>query len=226
MKRGLVQLVLVLWRLAWVAVAGLASGALHAETWTTGGLSFSDDLGGARLLGASGAGTANDPIVLIEEISGSGPAILMIRNGRTGHLNVSPAIGFLALSVVNVIVNRGPWRWAGFDLELRITPDQPSVYTDGLSFDQPRTFHRMAKADRFEQTWQEDEPFDRIRFDGGNVDPRADLRLAFDILDANGRAVFYLVQRPIVLLARNDLVPLGQQMAALAQIRAARYPLR
>jgi hypothetical protein len=213
------------WRLACLAVIGLASGRLHAETWTTGGLSFSDELGGARLLAASGSGTAGDPIVLVEEITGPGPAILVVRNGRPGHLNVSPAIGFLTLSIVNVIVNRGPWRWAGFDLELRTTPDQPSVYTDGLSFDQPQTFQRMAKADRFGQTRQEDEPFDRIRFDGGGVDPQDDLRLAFDILDANGRAVFYLVQRPIVLLARNDLPP-GPQMAALDQERAARKRLR
>ena len=94
------------------------------------------------------------------------------------------------------MVNRGPWRWTGFDLELRTTPDQPSVYSDGLSFDQPQTFHRIARADRFEQTVQEDEPFDRIRFDGGSVDPREHLRLDFDILDANGRPVFYLRAAP------------------------------
>jgi hypothetical protein len=214
------------WWLVCLVVIGLASGRLHAETWTTGGLSFSDELGGGRLLAASGTGTAGDPIVLVEEITGPGPAILMVRNRRPGHLNVSPAVGFLSVSIVNVIANRGPWRWAGFDLELRTTPDQPSVYTDGLSFDQPQTFHRLAKADRFEQTWQEDEPFDRIRFDGGSVDPRDDLRLDFDILDANGREVFYLIQRPIVLLARNDLGPLAQRMAALDQGRAARNCLR
>ena len=149
----------------------------------------------------------------------------MIYNVRPGHSNVSPAVGFLSLSIVNVIVNRGPWRWTGFDLA-QDHPDQPSVYTDGLSFDQPQTFHRMAKADRFQQTWQEDEPFDRIRFDGGSVDPRDDLRLDFDILDANGRGVFYLVQRPIILIARNDLPPAAQQMAALDQGRAARQRLR
>jgi hypothetical protein len=214
------------WRLACLVVIGLASGRLHAETWTTSGLSFSDELGGARLLAASGKGTLSDPIILVEEITGTGPAILMVRNVRPGHSNVSPAVGFLSLSIVNVIVNRGPWRWAGFDLELRTTPDQPSVYTDGLSFDQPQTLHRMAKADRFAQTRQEDEPFDRIRFDGGNVDPRDDLRLDFDILDANGRAVFYLVQQPIILLAWNDPRPTVQQMAALDQGRAARNRLQ
>jgi hypothetical protein len=195
--------------------AMLAAGSAHAGTLRSGGLSFSDELGGARLLAASGTGTASDPIVLIEEMTGPEPALLVVRNERPGHEHVSPAIGFLALSMVNVIANRGPWRWAGFDLELRTTPNEPSVYTDGLSFDQPQTFHHPAKADRFQQVRQEDEPFDRIEFDGGNVDPRADLRLAFDILDANGRAVFYLVQRPIVLLARDGPPPDGVQLAAL-----------
>jgi hypothetical protein len=194
----------LVWRLAHgvaaVAPLLLAAGGT-AETLTIGGMSFSDRPGGARLLAASGTGTREDPIVLVEEIIGPGPAVLEIQNGRTGHLEVSPATGFLTLSVVKFVVNRGPWRWTGFDLELMTGPDQPSVYTDGLSFDQPQTFQRLARADRFLQTVQEDEPFDRIRFDGGQVDPADYLRLDFDIVDVNGTALFYLVQRPLILLA-------------------------
>jgi hypothetical protein len=197
-----------------VRLAGLFSlcllGNASAETWTAGGLSFSDQPGGARLLSARGTGAPDDPIVLIEEIAGPGPATLEIRNGRTGHLEVSPAIGFLTLSVVKIVVNRSPWRWSGFDLELRTAPGQPSVYADGLSFDQPQTLQRLAKADRFEQTVQEDEPFDRIRFEGGRVDPAEYLRLDFDLVDVNGTAVFYLVQQPIILLARA-LPPLPER---------------
>jgi hypothetical protein len=190
-----------------------------ARSWTTGGIIFSDDPGSVRLLGASGTGTRDDPIVLVQEITGAGPAILLIRNGRTGDLNVSPALGFLRLAVVSIVVNRGPWAWSGFDLELRRTPDQPSVYTDGLSFDQPQSFARVAKADRFAQSLQDDEPFDRIRFDGGNVDAEESLRLDFDIVDVNGGAVFYLVQRPIVLFALQDHAPAPQRLAFLASER-------
>jgi hypothetical protein len=191
------------------------AAAAAAETWTAGGLSFSDEPGGVRLLSASGTGTRDDPIVLVEEIIGSGPAVIEIRNGRTGDLDVSPATGFLTLSVVKIIVNRGPWHWAGFDLELMSAPDQPSVYSDGLSFDQPQTVQRIARASRFLQTVQEDEPFDRIRFDGGQVAPAEHLRLDFDIADVNGTARFYLVQRPIILLAR-DIPLLEHQLAALS----------
>ena len=206
------------WRLLFCvgAAAPLCLGAATAaETWTAGGLTFSDEPGGVRLLAASGTGTRTDPIVLVEEIIGSGPAVLEIRNGRTGDLDVSPATGFLTLSVVKIIVNRGPWHWAGFDLELMSAPDQPSVYSDGLSFDQPQTMQRIARADRFLQTVQEDEPFDRIRFDGGQVGPAEYLRLDFDIVDVNGTRVFYLVQRPIVLLAW-DFPMLEHQLATLS----------
>jgi hypothetical protein len=209
-----------LWRLMLrvgvVAPLCLAAGGTAAETWTTSGMSFSDHPGGARLLAASGTGTRDDPIVLVEEIVGPGPAVLEIRNGRTGHLDVSPATGFLTLAVVKIIVNRGPWRWTGFDLELMTAPDQPSVYSDGLSFDQPQTFQRLARADRFLQTVQEDEPFDRIRFDGGQVDPAEYLRLDFDIVDVNGTAVFYLVQRPLILLAWDVQQHASRQLAMSA----------
>lgn len=206
-----------------VGLAGLCLSAAEgtAETWRVAGLSFSDELGGVRLLAASGRGTRADPIILVEEITGAGPAVLVVENLRNGGELISPAHGFLSLSVVVVVTNRGPWRWSGFDLELRTTPDDPSVYSDGLSFDQPQTFRRLARADRFEQTVQEDEPFDRIRFDGGSVDPAFELRLDFDIIDANGRPVFYLVQRPVVLLAWRELVPF-RQFAAAGQDLAAR----
>jgi hypothetical protein len=179
-------------------------GPGSAGTWTTGGLTFSDEFGGTRLLGASGAGTRDDPIILLQEIRGAGPAVLVVRNHRAAQIDVSPAQGFLSVSVVTIVANRGPWAWVGFDLELRRTPDRPSVYTDGLSFDQPQTLARVAKADRFAQTLQEDEPFDRVRFDGGNVRPAEYLRLDFDIIDVNGASLFYLVQRPITLLAWHD----------------------
>jgi hypothetical protein len=186
-----------------IFLLGMIPGPGRAETWTTAGLSFSDEQGGARLLGASGTGSREDPIILTEEISGAGPAVLLVRNDRTNR-GISPAQGVLSLAVVKVIANRGPWAWSGFDLELRRSADRPSGYHDGLSFDQPRSFARVARADRFALSQQDDEPFDRIRFDGGRVDPAQRLRLDFDIVDANGTAIFYLVQRPVVLFARSE----------------------
>jgi hypothetical protein len=210
------------WGLAGLAWVCLGAAPAAAGTWTVAGLSFSDELGGVRLLAVSGRGTRADPIVLVEEITGAGPAVLVVTNHRNGGELLSPAGGFLALAVVKIVINRGPWRWSGFDLELRARPEGASVYTDGLSFDQPQTFRRPAQADRFAQSAQEDEPFDLIRFDGGGVDPSDQLRLDFDIIDANGRPRFYLVQRPVVLMASPDLVPLPQLAAVPDQGFAAR----
>ena len=40
-----------------------------AEEFTAGGLRFSDELGGFRLISVTGSGTASDPIVVVEEIT-------------------------------------------------------------------------------------------------------------------------------------------------------------
>jgi hypothetical protein len=120
-------------------LACVAPGHVSAKTWAAGGLSFSDELGGARLVSVSGTGSRDDPIVLVEEITGAGPAVLVVRDHRSRELNISPALGFLSLAVVKVIANRGPWAWSGFDLELRRTPEQPSVYTTGSRSTSRRT---------------------------------------------------------------------------------------
>jgi hypothetical protein len=200
MARGLGAWALVL---AGLALIGLGKGA-SAASWTVAGLTFSDELGGLRLLGVSGRGTRDDPIVLVEEISGLGPATLLIRNHR-GRPQRSPAVGgYLLLSMIKIVTNTGAHRWSGFELELRQQPQWPSVYTDGLSFDQPLALANPARADRFRHSFQENEPFDRLRFDGGAVDPDEPLQLRFDIVDVNAAGLFYLVQRPVVLLAERQ----------------------
>jgi hypothetical protein len=57
--------------LALLASLGLMPAQVSAGTWTTGGLTFSDEHGGTRLVGASGTGTRDDPIILLEEITGA-----------------------------------------------------------------------------------------------------------------------------------------------------------
>jgi hypothetical protein len=185
-----------------ITLTVLADAAIAASL-TLNGLTFSDELGGVRLLEARGSGSRDDPIVLVEEITGADSGTLIIRNHR-GRPQRSPGVGgYLLLSVVKIVTNRGPWRWSGFELELRTAPGSPSVYTDGLSFDQPQALRRPASADRFPHSVQEDEPFDLIRFDGGSVDPSARVQLRFDIVDVNAAGVFYLIQRPIVLMVQR-----------------------
>ena len=179
---------------------------LLAEKLEAGGLSFSDELGGFRLISATGSGRASDPIVLVEEIFGMEPAVLTIR--RSAQASVSPPSGVILLrSLLKVVINRSAWRWSGFDLELRNDTGQASVYSDGLSFDQLRLVTEPLHSDRFANARIEDEPFDRLRFDQGRVRPEQAVRLAFNLVDINPRPVFYLAQQPIVLLADGTKSP-------------------
>ena len=53
---------------ALVLAAALVSVPAAGAEFSAGGYSFSDELGGFRLLSASGTGTSDDPIVVREEI--------------------------------------------------------------------------------------------------------------------------------------------------------------
>ena len=191
-------------------VALAVGGGASAASWEAAGMSFRDELGGFRLLSASGSGTPDDPIVLVEEITAIRPAILVIRsvNPRTEDGIATPSRRILTLSLVKIVINRSRLRWSGFHLELRQTRDRPSRYDDGLSFDQLEAIDSVIRSDQFDDALQRNEPIDRIEFDHGVVAPEEQAHLAFKILDVNPRPTFYLLQEPVVLLTEDtDAVP-------------------
>lgn len=187
-------------------------GRAFAGSFEAGGLLFSDELGGFRLLAASGSGTPSDPIVLIEELTSVQPAILTIR--PAGALPAfSSAQGIVKRSLIKIVTNLSARRWAGFDLELRDGGGQASVYSDGLSFDQPKSVKQPLSSDRFATSHVQDEPFDRLRFDNGHVLAEDQVRLSFNVVDLNPRPIFYLVQEPIILLTERRVPPIHPRFA-------------
>jgi hypothetical protein len=182
----------------------------HAASLEAGGLWFSDELGGFRLISATGSGEPSDPIVLVEEITGLEPAVLTIRPSAARPdaeaKAAAPSQGALLRSLVKVVVNRSGWRWSGFELELRSDAGRASVYSDGLSFDQVRAVAEPLHSDLFKAIRSEDEPFDRLRFEQGHVRPEEQVRLAFNLADINPRPLFFLAQQPIVLIAARAVV--------------------
>ena len=118
----------------------LSLSAAHADpqkVWATGAYSFSDELGGFRITGASGIGTREDPLVITEELNSATPVTLTIRAirpiepfGRAG--NVANGIMYMRID----ILNNSALAWVEFQFELQEILDQPSVFGDGLSFDQ------------------------------------------------------------------------------------------
>jgi hypothetical protein len=167
------------------------------KVWPAGAYSFSDEEGGFRITGVSGTGTKADPVVVTEELDSATPVTLTIRTIRP----IKPfaeggdyANGILYMRI-NALNNSGK-AWVEFEFELQEILGQPSVFGDGLSFDQ-----RNKKPDniissnyaRFDRNF---EPYDRLLFDDGNVDPAKTVDFEFLVTDFTPRWTFYLIQDP------------------------------
>lgn len=189
--------------LVFFSVLAMAPDRLPAEPLSTGGFTFSDELGGFRLVSVSGIGSAEDPIIVEEELTGTGPVVLVIRRDVAGNSADPWARNgvWTAIYLTKVVRNRSRRIWAGFELELQEELNQPSVYGDGLSFDQGRAVPVEIGSDAFARNYRLFEPYDRIRFENGSVDPGATVRLEVHITDPTPVREFYLVQDPQILYA-------------------------
>ena len=194
-----------------VALMAMASAAAtHAAEFFAGGFSFSDELGGFRLVSVTGTGTASDPIVVVEEIPGIEPVTLVIR--RHALADGTPHTAHSQLTLVKAVINRSNRVWAGFEVELQEILDEPSVYGDGLSFKQFAASPEDVGSDTFTLNDRRFEPYDRISFQGGSVDPEATARFRLTITDPTPVSEFYLLQDPNLVSAQLPLA--GRSVAA------------
>ena len=167
-----------------------------------GGLVFSDELGGFELLAVSGTGTEDDPIVIVQKLDSTDPVVLVVRTKgplpETSFSAIEPG-SFLRSAIRAVIINESRYPWIGFDFELQQERNRPSVYGDGLSFDQMHTFaNRLQRSSRFRQVEQAEEPYDRLRFREGSVDPGHDVEFDVNVLDVSPVPEFYILLQPQV----------------------------
>jgi hypothetical protein len=196
------------------ALAPLADAA--AGTWEAGAFFFSDEQGGFEILSVTGTGVEADPVVVTERFTSPEPATLTIRLGPDA------ASDFVRLSIVIVAINQSRRNWVGFDLELQEELRQPSVYVDGLSFDQMHVFtDRVFRSDRFSVFSDLSEPYDRVRFEGGHVDHGDRVQMRFFITDVTPRQTFYLLQEPQFLSAALPRSPETKHEAGLAAVEPA-----
>lgn len=192
-----------------LCLASLAphTSARGAQEWFAAGYSFSDELGGFEILGVSGSGTHDDPIVVEQRFMEVGPAVLVIRPSfaPTGWVDFRNS-QFLQVSIVAVVTNASRRGWAGFDMELQEELGQPSVYSDGLSFDQLNSIGgRQFTSDRFALFTDLSEPYDRVRFEQGKVDHGETARFHIHLTDVTPVPEFYLLQEPQILMAGRDV---------------------
>jgi hypothetical protein len=181
-----------------VAASLLFSCAAHAgepEQWIAGHYAFSDELGGFTIRAISGTGTREDPIVLTEEFDSVAPATLIIRTDRVAQRNPSEDAGILFYLRVRT-VNGSGHPWTEFEFELQEQLNVPSDYGDGLSFYQPGDKTGMINSDAY-RTYSDDfEPYDRMIFRNGKIDPGSNGNFDFPIADFTPKRVFYLMQDP------------------------------
>jgi hypothetical protein len=178
-------------------VAGQQAGAGEPEKWIAGVYSFSDELGGFTITGVSGTGSKDDPIVITEQLNSSSPVTLVIRATRVMHpftLGGDAQTGFTHLRFVTL--NNSGLAWVEFEFELQELKDVPSTFGDGLSFDQRRSENEDIGSDRFAEFSRDFEPYDRLRFRDGKVDPLETSTFSFFVTDFTPRSQFYIVQDP------------------------------
>lgn len=196
--RGFLTATLVLFGIA------LSIPSSRAAEFSAGGLSFSDELGGFKLISVTGSGSSSDPIVVVEEITHVEPAVLIVRGQQLITLGDGPArkSTFVNLAVIKVVINATNRVWTGFDLELQEELKKPSPYQDGLSFDQLGSFSDEPFAsDSFTLTRRMPEPYDRVQFYDGSVNPGAAVRFNLFITDPTPASEFYLLQEPHLIVA-------------------------
>ena len=177
----------------------------HAERFTTNGVEFSDEFGGLRLISAAGSGTRNDPFVVVEEYTGPGSAVLVIRGLNSLFGTAAGVMRPVGLVMRKIVKNATAKRWQEFNLELREQFDIPSDYFDGLSFDQMETMEFPVNADMFAHVRPIMEPFDNLRFSNGIVKPGETVAFEIVITDATPQPTIFLIQRAPTHLSLNDV---------------------
>jgi hypothetical protein len=172
-------------------------GAADDGRFYAGPYSFSDELGGFRITSISGTGTMDDPIVLGEEFPSASPVTLVIRAARPIQpyaFDGNHANGFMHLRLV--VHNGSGQGWVEFEFELEEELGKPSTFGDGLSFNQRKVSDEGLECDRFADFHRDYEPYDRLLFRDGHVDPRAFVTFGFLVTDFTPDMEFYVRQDP------------------------------
>ncbi|MBD0415875.1 hypothetical protein [Oryzicola mucosus] len=182
--------------------AGFLAGAsaAHAEEAhriVAGAYSFSDELGGFRLLSVTGDGTVESPFVIRQELVSASPVTLTIRAERpirAFDTSGRYANGFMHMRVE--LLNNSGHSWIEFEFELQEAEGVPSTFGDGLSFDQRQRDGSTIGSETFARFNRAFEPYDQLRFSQGKVDPLESAGFRFLVTDYTPRWTFYLVQDP------------------------------
>lgn len=184
---------------ALLAMATNAQPADDLGRWHAGPYSYSDELGGFAILGISGTGTLDDPVVLTQELFSASPVTLVIHAEkpiRPRFMQGDFANGFIYLRLITI--NGSGLPWLEFEFELQEIRGEPSTFGDGLSFDQRKTDSSTTRSDRYAEFSRNYEPYDRLIFREGHTDAGQTVSFEFLITDFTPRAQYFIVQDPTI----------------------------
>jgi hypothetical protein len=205
-----------------VAAAALAgfvpASPAVTKTLAAGGLTFSDELGGFVLLGVSGSGTLDDPFVVVEEVTDSAPAILVIRGLSVDFGNLIGSHHLAGFALTKVATNRTENAWSRYEIELREVRENQSPYGDGLSFGQGGQIGRPFLATGFAGNQEIDEPYDSVVFNDGTIAPGESATFAVVVTDTTPASPIFMVQQPMQEVASGPGAT--QLVAALLRPRS------
>lgn len=175
----------------------MGQGPADDGRWYAGAYSFSDEIGGFRILSVIGIGTREDPFLIVQEFDSATPAVMVIRAARPlSVLGSPPAFANGMMYVEITVINASGMPWIAFELELQHHLGQPSTFGDGLSFDQRQADGGELGSDSYERFERDFEPYDRVRFVDGVIDPSAAGKLRMFITDFTPTTTFYLKLDP------------------------------
>ncbi|MFQ6018463.1 MAG: hypothetical protein ACE5KF_09735 [Kiloniellaceae bacterium] len=178
-----------------IALLLVAAWPAAAEPVTLGGLTFSDERGGFTIVSAAGGGSLADPFIVVEEVTGEAPVVLVIRGLSPRFGNRVGSHHLVGFALNKVMINRTAKVWTGVDLELQQALGTPSDTYDGLSFGQAAVAGRPFRSDRFAGSTEVTDPLDAVAFREGIVRPGQ--RVTFNVIVTHTRpaSLFHLIQR-------------------------------
>lgn len=176
-----------------------AAPQARAEPLAAGGFSFSDELGGFTIGRVTGRGTQDDPIVIEKNLTDVEPVIMVIRYDKSSAVGRVGTGRWIAVHL-RIVVRNGSGRvWQGFQFELQEILHKPSIRQDGLSFDQGKLVSANVSSNRFSTSQRLFEPYDRILFRDGHVNPEDFVDFRMHITDPTPVKKFYLLLDPQLL---------------------------
>jgi len=184
--------------LALMCCAAASHAGDDSETlWDAGAYSFSDELGGFKIVAIGGDGTREHPFVIQQEMETASPVTLVIRAMRPIKPFDSSGKypnGFTHFRME--VLNNSGIAWLEVEFELQEILNKPSVFGDGLSFDQRRGDSDNVTSDSFGRWSRDFEPYDKLLFTEGKVDPLRTASFSFLVTDFTPRRTFYIVMDP------------------------------